>query len=129
MWARANIPDDRIIDGVDQRAFFEGKQEQSARDGFPFWMGSTLYGAKWRNFKMVMYLQKTLTDPSLKLMTPHVINLTVDPKERKPIDYPYIHSWTAVHFGKILGDFEQSVKREPLIPAGAPLDHVPSLKI
>lgn len=127
-WAGANVPDDRIIDGVDQRAFFEGKQDQSARDGFPYWMGSTLYGAKWRNFKMVMYLQKTLTDSSLKLMTPHVINLTVDPKERKPIDYPHIHSWTAVHFGKILSDFEQSVKREPLIPAGAPLDYTPSRK-
>jgi arylsulfatase len=74
---------------------------------------------------MVMYLQKTLTDPSLKLMTPHVINLIVDPKERKPLDYPYIHSWTMVHFGKILKDFDASVRREPLIPAGAPLDYVP----
>jgi arylsulfatase len=82
-------------------------------------------GAKWRNFKMVMYLQKTLTDPSLKLQTPHVVNLTVDPKERKPLDYLYLHSWTAVHFGKILRD-ELRVQREPLIPAGAPLDHVPS---
>ena len=65
-WAGANVPDDHMIDGVDQRAFFEGKQEQSARDGFPYWMGSTLYGVKWRNFKMVMDLQKTLTDPSFK---------------------------------------------------------------
>lgn len=88
-------------------------------------MGDTLYGVKWRNFKMVMYLQKTLTDPGLKLPTPHVVNLTVDPKERKPIDLPYIHSWTAVHFGKIMKDFERSVRREPLIPAGAALDHVP----
>jgi arylsulfatase A-like enzyme len=125
LWAGAQVPDDRVIDGVDQRPFFEGKQEHSARDGFPYWMGDTLYGAKWRNFKMVMYLQKTLTDPSLKLMTPHVINLTVDPKERKPLDYPYIHSWTVVHFGKILKGFAASVQREPLIPAGAPLDHIP----
>jgi arylsulfatase len=125
LWAGASVPADRVIDGVDQRAFLEGKQHHSAREGFPYWMGDTLYGLKWRNFKMVMYLQTTLTDPSLKLMTPHVINLTVDPKERKPLDYPYIHSWTAVHFGKILRAFETSVEREPLIPAGAPLDHVP----
>jgi arylsulfatase len=126
-WTGAETPSDRVIDGLDQRAFLEGKDDNSAREGFPFWMGDTLYGVKWRNFKMVLYLQNTLTDPALKLPTPHVVNLTVDPKERKAIDLPYIHSWTAVHFGKILKEFAASVKREPLIPAGAPLDHVPSL--
>ena len=91
-------------------------------------MGDTLYGVKWRNFKLVMNEQKTLTDPALKLATPHIVNLTVDPKERKPVDLPYIHSWTAVHFGNILKKFAESVKREPLIPAGAPLDYVPGRK-
>jgi len=127
-WAGADVPSDRVIDGLDQRAFLEGKQDSSARDGFPYWMADTLYGVKWRNFKMAFYLQKTLTEPALKLATPHVINLTVDPKERKAIDLPYIHSWTAAHFGRIMKDFAQSVAREPLIPAGAPLDHVPKRK-
>jgi hypothetical protein len=102
--------------------------ESSARDDFPYWMSDTLYGVKWRNFKMVMYLQPTLTDPALKLPTPHLVNLTVGPKERKPIDLPYIHSWTVAHFGGIVKEFAASVKREPLIPAGAPLDHVPVRK-
>jgi arylsulfatase len=124
-WAGADIPHDREIDGVDQRAFLEGKEENSAREGFPYWMGETMFGVKWQNFKMVFYEQKTLTDPALKLSTPHVINLIVDPKERKAIDLPYIHSWTAVHFGTILKDFAASVKREALVPAGAPLNHVP----
>ena len=124
-WVGADVPTDRVIDGLDQRAFLEGKQETSAREGFPYWMADTLYGVKWRNFKLVLYLQKTLTDPALKLPNPHIINLTVDPKERRPLDTPYLHSWTAVHFGKILRDFGESVKRESLIPAGAPLSHVP----
>src|SRR5262245_55821081 len=42
-WAGAEIPRDRVIDGKDQRAFFEGKEKESARDGFPYWMGKTLY--------------------------------------------------------------------------------------
>jgi arylsulfatase len=124
-WAGADIPRDRVIDGVDQRAFLEGKNDNSARDGFPYWMGETLYGVKWRNFKMAFYLQKTSIEPAQKLASPHIINLTVDPKERKAIDLPYMHSWTAVHFAKILKEFAESVKREPLIPVGAPLDHVP----
>jgi arylsulfatase len=124
-WAGAAVPRDREIDGVDQRAFFEGRQDTSAREGFPYWMGETMYGVKWRNFKMVMYEQKTLTDPSLKLQTPHIINLTVDPKERNPVNFPYLHTWTMVHFSKILKEFAESVRREPLVPAGAPLDYVP----
>jgi arylsulfatase len=88
-------------------------------------MADTLYGVKWRNFKMVFYLQRSSLEPSQKLASPHIVNLIVDPKERKAIDLPYMHSWTAVHFGKILEDYGASVKREPLIPAGAPLDHVP----
>jgi arylsulfatase A-like enzyme len=41
-WAGTDIPKDRVIDGKDQRSFFEGKQEESARAGFPYWMGPTL---------------------------------------------------------------------------------------
>ena len=125
-WAGADTPNDRVIDGVDQRAFLEGRQDNSAREGFPYWMGDTLYGVKWRNFKLVMFLQRTLTEPAVKLSTPHVVNLIVDPKERNAIDLPYMHSWTAAHFGAILKEFEESVRREPLIPAGAPLTHVPA---
>lgn len=124
-WTGGEVPADRVIDGVDQRAFFEGRQDASARDGFPYWMGETLYGVKWRNFKLVFYEQKTLTDPALKLATPHLVNLTVDPKERKPMNFPHLHTWAGAHHAKILADFAASVKREPLIPAGAPLNHVP----
>jgi arylsulfatase len=56
---------------------------------------------------------------------PHLINLDTDPREREPFDYPYLHSWVDSHIGKLLQDLEESVKREPLIPAGAPLDFVP----
>jgi arylsulfatase len=124
-WAGTDAPGDRVIDGVDQRAFLEGKQKNSAREGFPYWMGETLYGVKWRDFKLAFHMQKTLAEPAQKLATPYLINLIVDPKERKPFDFPYVHSWTAIHFGKILKEFAASVRREPLIPAGAPLDHVP----
>jgi arylsulfatase A-like enzyme len=125
LWAGAKVPSDRIIDGVDQRAFFEGTTKSSARDGFPYWMGDRMYGVKWRNFKVVFVLQRTLVEPALQLATPYISNLDVDPKERKPYDYPYIHSWVLAHASRIIQDFQDSTKKEELIPLGAPLDFVP----
>lgn len=124
-WTGGNIPTDRVIDGLDQRKFFEGAQQTSAREGFPYWMGQTMYGVKWQNFKVVFVAKETFAAPEEKLATPWIINLDVDPKEQKPYDYPYLHSWVMAHVGKILNDFQGSVKKEPLIPAGAVLDFNP----
>ena len=128
LWAGLEVPKDRLIDGVDQRSFLEGKQASSNRDGFLYWMGDTLYGVKWHNFKMVLVLQKTLSDPALHLTTPHLINLDTDPKEREPYDFPYIHTWVLAHTTRLMMEYQGSLAREPLIPVGAPLDYVPKQK-
>lgn len=124
-WTGAAVPKDRVIDGLDQRAFLEGRQPNSAREGFPYWMGETMYGVKWQNFKVVFVAKESFAAPEKKLATPWVINLDVDPKEEKPYNYPYLHTWTMAHVGRILNEFGTSVEKEPLIPAGAALDHVP----
>jgi hypothetical protein len=89
-------------------------------------MGPEIYGVKWRNFKLTLVAQKYSTDPAAKLPSPRIVNLTVDPQEREPITLPHMHTWTATPFNRLLGEFRASVQREPLIPAGAPLDHVPT---
>jgi hypothetical protein len=50
--AGAEKPADRVIDGIDQTDWLTGRQPHSNRNSFPYWMGVTLYGAKWRNFKL-----------------------------------------------------------------------------
>ena len=57
-WAGCDVPDDRVIDGVDQGAFFRGQQDNSDRQGFLFWNGDKLYGVKWQNFKTVFVEQR-----------------------------------------------------------------------
>jgi arylsulfatase len=114
-----------VIDGKDQSPFLFGKQEKSNREGFIYWNGEKMYGVKWQNFKMVMVEQKYFTDPALPLSMPHIVNLLTDPKEREPYNHEYLHTWTFAHFGRLIKEFQESVKREPLIPAGAPLDYVP----
>jgi hypothetical protein len=44
------------------------------------------------------------------------------------VDYPYLYTWVGAHVAKILEGYETSVKSEPLIPLGAPLDFVPKHK-
>jgi len=105
--------------------FFGFKTENSARKGFLFWNGPTLYGVKWRNFKMVLVLQKTLSDPALHLATPHLVNLDTDPRERKAYDFPFLHTWVLEHTGRLITDYQKSLTLEPHIPVGAPLDYVP----
>ena len=90
-------------------------------------MGPELYGAKWRNFKLVLVDQKFLTDPPARLATPRLINLITDPQEREPVALPYLHTWTATHVNRLIAKFQASLQQEPVIPLGAPLGHVPTL--
>ena len=59
----APIPADRIVDGVDQLGFLQGKAEKSAREGFPVYNGSRLFGYKWRNWKLHVLTQETMGSP------------------------------------------------------------------
>lgn len=124
-WAGGKVPTDRVIDGVDQSRFFRGEQDQSNREGFLFWNGDQLYGVKWQNFKTSFFDQRNFFDPSPPYANPRLTNLLADPKEREPVDYPYLHTWVYAHINRLLGEYRASVAREPLIPAGAPLDYVP----
>ncbi len=119
-------PKDRVIDGLDQLPWLTGHAPVSAREGYIYWMGSEMYGVKWRNFKLVLVAQKYTSDAPDRPASPHIINLTLDPHEREAISLPYLHSWTATHFNRLLSGYAESVGREPLIPAGAPLDHRPT---
>jgi arylsulfatase len=119
-------PEDRVIDGLDQLDWLTGGSESSRREGYVYWMGPEMYGAKWRNFKLVLVAQMQELDAPARLATPRLINLTSDPHEREAVPLPHLHSWVATHLTRIIGEFRASATREPPIPMGAPLDHVPS---
>jgi arylsulfatase A-like enzyme len=121
--AGAAVPTDRAIDGVDQTDFLVGKQEKSNREGFPVYVGNTLMAVKWRNWKVHFYLLDQPTDPPLKLLVPKVYDLDIDPKEQRDVTLP--NTWVMYPAVKIIGAFEESTKKYPLIPMGTPDPYVP----
>lgn len=116
--AGASVPADRPIDGVDQLDFFLGKQENSNREGFPVYVANRLYAVKWKNWKMHLVWQVGMYDPPQNLEEPRIFNLLRDLKEERDVGAKV--SWVAMPMGKILSDWEKSLKLYPPIPMGTP---------
>ena len=118
------------IQSLTDVAFWEGTAEHSGQPGFPYWNANVLYGVKWGNFKVAMMDQMYLTSPVMNLPTSHIVNMVVDPKERKALDYPYVLTWVGdAGLRRVVAAFKESVENEPLIPLGAPLDFVPHAEL
>src|SRR5215472_15534860 len=119
----AEVPKDRPIEGVDQLDFLLGKQENSNREGFPAYVSDRLSAVKWRNWKMHLFWQENMYDPSQKLPLPKIINLLTDLKEQR--DVYMANSWVRQPMEKIISQFEASLQKYPPIKPGTPDPYVP----
>jgi len=112
----AEVPKDRVIDGVDQSNFLMGKTVKSARESLVIYIGNELFGAKWRNWKILL---KELDDDGygIKNMAyPSVYNLIVDPKEEVP-ELNYLNdTWVDFPLYQVLEDHEESIAQDPGTP-------------
>jgi arylsulfatase len=125
--AGAPLPHDRIIDGVDQTDFFLGRQAKSNREGFPYYIGDTLYAVKWRNWKAHFVLQEYKYDVPQRLANARLYNLIEDPRERENVTAT--NSWVFHPILKIVSDFQESLKKEPPIPPGTADPYRPAGKV
>jgi arylsulfatase A-like enzyme len=117
--AGAPVPQDRPIDGVDQADFLLGKKETSNRDGILLFNADRLEAAKWRNWKLAFYDEEhNWFSPPLKLGTPKLFNLILDPKEEFPVTVE--NTWAVEPMTKMIGKFMGSLKTNPLIQPGTP---------
>lgn len=120
------VPDDRMIDGIDQMNFFMRKQEKSDREGFPIYNGDELFAYKWKNWKMHFIELNSMFGAPAKLNMPHLHNLIEDPKELYSIDRVDVSaSWV---FPQILGrvvSFKKTLAEEKPIPLGTPDPYIP----
>jgi arylsulfatase len=120
------VPTDRPIDGVDQSEFLLGRSEKSSREGFAIFVGDTLHGAKWRNWKIHLVWQETKYSTQQPFSTvPKVVDLITDPREERNVAQPY-NTWLQYPGMRLLTEFQKSMGKYPNVPLGAPDSYRPS---
>ena len=124
-FAGCEPPPDRIIDGKDQTPFLLGTQKASNREDCMVWLNEELHAIKWKDFKINFKRQQHFHDPELGLGFARITHLMDDPKEREAVNQRYVRWWVMQHAHRVVREFEESKKREELIPSGSPIDYVP----
>ncbi|WP_221932925.1 sulfatase/phosphatase domain-containing protein [Thalassotalea sp. PS06] len=124
--AGGEVPDDRVMDGIDVSDFLLGKQKKSGREGFVVYMGNDIFGVKWRNWK-VHFKEQDSWDSTLRTFTmPRVYNLHSDPFERDNVLFP--NTWVLKAALPQLEEHVASLQEEPPIKMGTPDPYEPSSK-
>ena len=111
-----DIPQDRIMDGVDQSDFLTGKSEKSARESIVIYIGNELFGVKWRNWKMLI---KEIDEDNYAVQNiayPSIYNLIVDPKEEEPEAFFLDDTWVEFPLYQAMEDHEASIAEDPGAP-------------
>lgn len=113
----ADLPDDRIYDGADQSGFLMGNAAGSARESVIIYIGNELFGAKWRNWKILLKdIDRTDGYAIREMAYPSVYNLIVDPKEEEP-ELNYLNdTWVDGPLYQLLEDHEASIAADPGSP-------------
>jgi len=110
------VPQDRVLDGVDQSDFLMAKSKKSARESVIIYIGNELFGVKWRNWKMLL---KEIDEKSYAIQTmayPSIYNLIVDPKEEEPESFYLDDTWVEVPLWRVIEEHEASIEKD----TGAP---------
>jgi arylsulfatase len=122
----ADVPDDRIIDGLDQSEFFLGEQDESNRESIIIYVGDDIYGVKWRNWKMVTReLDAGFGVPTKEYSIPLFYNLHLDPKEQFPMQEAEKSLWVRYPASEALIEHLATFSEEPAIPPGTPDPYEP----
>ena len=100
------IPNDRYIDGMDQKEMlFNGGK--TVRDGFPVFAGKDFVAYKFRDYKIILDLQKDFQDVQRKVTLPHIYNFKLDPGETRNAVLDY--AWIMPVMGKAMVKFKTSL--------------------
>jgi arylsulfatase A-like enzyme len=110
------VPQDRVLDGVDQSAFLMAKSSKSARESVIIYIGNELFGVKWRNWKMLLREIDEDSYAVQKMAYPSIYNLIIDPKEEEPEKFYLDDTWVDTPLWQVVEEHQASIEED----TGAP---------
>lgn len=122
--AGGEVPDDRMIDGVDQTDLFLGKSDKSNRETVIVYMGNEVFGVKWRDWKLNFKEQDSVFADVKAYPTPRLYNLLTDPGEKDNVLFP--NTWVPKVALTKLNEHLASFKKEAPIKPGTLDPYVPA---
>ena len=119
----AKMPTDRPIDGVDQSAFFTGKQEQSNRESLITFIGEEIVAVRWRNFRIYPKLFVPSSGVSFPMYGvsgnrmeqngyPAIFNIEADPREELNL-FP-TSGWVVGQYLRVIGEYQNRWRSIPI---------------
>ena len=121
--AGAEVPSDRVIDGINMSDFLLGDAEESGRETIICMQGNRLQSIKWRQWKAHFFHQDDMFSTWSPYNTPHIHNLEWDPREEHQVDFP--HGWVAHPMAAAADAFLASLAKESPIKPGTPDPYTP----
>lgn len=117
------VPNDRLIDGVNQLPFLEGRQAHSSRESSIFLAREGhVMAVKWRDWKLWYAFRTEMADPDPDDVL-RLFDLRVDPREE--IDVKDFYPWVISVMDGIVADYEASLELHPRVPGGIDDPYLP----
>lgn len=121
----AALPQDRIIDGLDQAEFFLGKQKNSNRQAFVIYAQEKVLGIKWKNWKVITHPEKIKQYAINSVMNMEefvIIHDLLSDRKEETFSGPW---WVLSPAGEVLRNHLHSLETHPPVPVGAPDEYQP----
>lgn len=113
----SSVPKDRIIDGINQLPFLEGKQNHSNRESAIFTQRfGQIMAVKWRNWKLWYVYKTEMPDPKPDNLV-RLFDLGVDPREE--IDVKDYYPGVIGIMDNIVKEYEATFIKHPRVTASA----------
>lgn len=115
------VPTDRAIDGVDQSAFFTGKQAKSNRESLLTFIGEEVVAVRWRQYRI--YPKQFVSSPGNPALGgvagsreegtgyPAIFNIEQD--QREEVNIGGTDAWVVGHYMRLIGEYQKSLERYP----------------
>jgi len=120
----ADLPQDRPYDGVDQSAFFLGKQPDSNREHLLTFVNNDIAALRWRHFRLYPKgITSSFNNPAQEGMLgvqveknggPDIFNIEMDPREEWSVSGD--NAWVLAHWFRLVAEYNQSLKKYPNPP-------------